>query len=565
MKYRWLHLSDLHSYCTGIKTKIMRDDLIKEIEELDKEDKFDFIIITGDISDKNKGYDLAEEFISELIYRIGIHKNRVFIVPGNHDVNRDIPSNREDIVKTLWDGNIVDQVEENINISTLIDAQDNFFTTYKNILGREYPKDKVHFIEKVDEDINIIHLNTSWMCYDSKIEDGKICIGLNSVYNSLKDINREAFNIAIGHHRLDDLNLQERNNLKSIFRTSGIDMYLGGHCHKAIVEHDRSVDMELCFCKQARAEADEYPAGFVVGNIDVNNNQSYYMFFNWSTKFAKWMYDYSVESAKHGKYYLRGEKYNKEKSKKVDTIIDFKLMGVPLDYEDIKNRYNLKNTSDYKFGHKNISPKSNDEWDKYLKELKTFYNSIISDIKDDNIHIFPIAQIPLLVALGYLMQNDSPNIKIYQYSENDMKWVFDERDDNIPMEESFINEDNNILAVAIEVSSEIKKEDISQVMKTNYDLLSFKVDNPRLGYLNYRNDVVKMKNMVKNKLDGIYGKYKEIHLFIAAPAGLCIEIGRVIRESMYPDTYIYNYNKNDEVHYTQICNLKKLKSMSEIR
>lgn len=560
MKYRWLHLSDLHSYCNGIKTKVMRDALINEVEELNNEEKFDFIIITGDISDKDYGYDLAEEFILDLIYRLDIAKERVFIVPGNHDLSRSIPDNREEIVKELWGGGILDEESESNNINLLIDAQNNFFMTYKNILGRDYPKEKIHFVEKVIKGVNIIHLNTSWMCYDSNVEDGRIHVGLNSVYKCLETINNEDFNIVIGHHRLDDLNPQERNNLKSIFRAKGIDMYLGGHCHQAIIEHDRNSDMELCFCKQARAEFDDYPAGFILGNIDVDNNQSYYMFYNWSTSFAKWMYDYSVEAAKHGKYYLRGEKYNKEKSKKIDTIIDFKLMGIPLDYEEIKRRYNLKNTSNYKFGHKNIYPKSDDDWNKYLKDLVIFYDSIIAEIKNDNVHIFPIAHIPLLISLGYLMQNDSPNIKIYQYSENEGNWVFDEKDDNISVKENFINSSNDTLAVALEVSSEVKQEDITQVIKKEYDLLSFKIDNPRLGYLNYRNDVLRIKNIIKNKLDSIYNKYEEIHLFVAAPAGMCIEIGRIIRESMYPDTYTYNYNRDDKIHYKKVCNLKKLRN-----
>lgn len=561
MKYRWLHLSDLHSYCNGVKTKVMRDALINEVEELNKEEKFDFIIITGDISDKDSGYDLAEEFILELIYRLEISRERVFIVPGNHDLSRNIPDNRGDIAKELWEIGILDEENESNNIKSLVCAQNNFFMTYKNILQRDYPKENIHFVEKLIKGVNIIHLNTAWMCYDSNIEDGKIHIGINSVYKCLEEIDKDDFNIAIGHHRLEDLNSQERSHLKSIFKTKGIDMYLGGHCHQAIIKHDRIANMELCFCKQARAEFDDYPAGFIIGNIDVENNQSYYLFYNWSTSFAKWMYDYSVEEAKHGKYYLKGDKYNKEKTKKIDTVIDFKIMGIPLDYEEIKNRYNLKNTSDYKFGHKNIFPKSDDDWKKYLRDLVIFYDSIIADIKTDNVHIFPVAQIPLLISLGYLMQNDSPNVKIYQYIENEGMWVLDERDDNIALQDNFIDMNSDVLAVALQVSAEIKQEDIDQVIVKNYDLLSFKVDNPKLSYLNYRNDVLRVKNIVKNNLDSVYSKYKEIHLFIAAPAGLCIEIGRIIRDSMYPDTFIYNYNISDEIHYKKVWNLKKLRDI----
>ncbi|MGU8456272.1 SAVED domain-containing protein [Clostridium perfringens] len=561
MKYRWLHLSDLHSYCNGIKTKVMRDALIDEVEELNNEEKFNFMIITGDISDKDSGYDLAEEFILELISRIEIDKEKVFIIPGNHDLNRNIPDDRGDIVKRLWESGVLDEEEEFNNIKSLIYAQNNFFNTYKNILEREYPKENIHFVEKLMEGANIIHLNTSWMCYDSGVEDGKIHVGINSVYKCLEEVSKEDFNIVIGHHTLDDLNQYERSHLKAIFKSKGIDMYLGGHCHKAIIKQDRIANMELCFCKQARAEFDDYPAGFIIGNIDINNNQSYYLFYNWSTKFAKWMYDYSVEEAKHGKYYLKGEKYNREKSKKVDTIIDFKLMGMPLDYDEIKSKFNLTNTCDYKFGHKNVYLKTENEWKLYLKELVTFYDSIIDGIRSDNIHIFPIAQIPLLISLGYLMQNDSPNIKIYQYIENESKWVFDEKNDNIQIEESFSDKNSDILALALQISSYINEEDINQVLEQNYDLLSFKINNPKLSYLNYREDVLRVKNIVKDKLDSIYNKYKEIHLFIAAPAGVCIEIGRIIRYSMYPNTFIYNYNSTDEVHYKKICNLKNLREI----
>ena len=562
MKYRWLHLSDLHSYCDGIKTKVMRDALIDEVEELNNEEKFDFIIITGDISDKDTGYDLAEDFILELISRINIDKEKVFIIPGNHDLSRNIPDDRGSIVKELWDSGILDEEKEINNIKSLISAQNNFFNTYKNILNREYPKESVHFVEKLIEGVNIIHLNTSWMCYDSKVEDGRIHIGINSVYKCLEGVDKDEFNIVIGHHRLEDLNPQERSHLKSVFRSKGIDMYLGGHCHQAVIKQDRIANMELCFCKQARAEFDDYPAGFIIGNIDVDNNQSYYLFYNWSTRFAKWMYDYSVEEAKHGKYYLKGEKYNKERARKQDTIVDLKLMGMPLDYEDIKNKFELRNTSNYKFGHKNIYLKTDDEWRLYLSELVTFYDSIIAKITTDNIHIFPIAQIPLLISLGYLMQNDSPNVKVYQYIENESKWVYDEKDDNIEIEEEFIDRSSEILALALQISSGIKSEDIDQVIDRGYDLLSFKVDNPKLSYLNYNADVLRVKSIVKNKLDSIYNKYKEIHLFIAAPAGVCIEIGRIIRYSMYPDTFIYNYNNTDEVHYKQICNLKKLRDIN---
>lgn len=559
MKYRWLHLSDLHSYCMKIRTKVMRDLLIDEIEELNNEEKFSFLIITGDLSDKNKGYDEAIKFISDVMQRINISPDKVFIVPGNHDLDRNIPEDREEEIHKLWEISIMDDTEQQY-IDRLIISQENFLKVYKQLLNREYPLNKVHFVESFDDKVNIININTSWMCYDSKNEGGKLHIGLNKLYECLNDIDKNKFNIAIGHHRLDDLQCEVRNLVKAIFKTKGIDLYLGGHCHKAIVYEDASINTEFCFCKQARAEDKEYPAGFIVGNIDTENNQSYFLFFNWSFDHDKWTYDYSVDIAKHGKYYLHGNKFNNLKLINRDVIIDLKIIGIPLDYRQIREKYNLKNAEQYKYGHMNIKPTTQEEWDRYLADLIELYDSIISNPNNCNINIFPIAPIPLLVSLGYLIQNDNPNINIYQYDENNEQWIFNEEDNRIEVKESYEENNSEILAVAVEISSIINKEDIASVIN-DYDLLSVMIDSPRVSYLNYKADVLRVKNTLKTKLDTIYYKYKEIHLFLAAPAGLCIEIGRIIRKNMYPDTYIYNYCRTTDgtPNYNKVYNLKLIK------
>ncbi len=561
MKYRWLHLSDLHSYCDPIKTKIMRDALIDEINELNKEQPFSFILITGDISDQNRGYDKARELIWEIMSITGLSSKCVFIVPGNHDLDRKKPKGRKQIVEKLWETNILNDIEEEA-IQQLMFGQYDFYEAYESILQRRYPIDKVHFIMNFDNNINIIHLNTSWMCYDSIIETGKIHIGLNKVYSCLEMLNDEAINIAIGHHRISDFNKVVGNSLKSIFKSKKVDLYLGGHCHKAFTTYDINADTEFCFCKQTRAEDYNYPAGFVVGNIDIDNNQNYFVFYNWSVRDSIWKYDYSVESAKHGKYYLQGKKFNNCKVRSRDIIIDFKLLGMPLDFTSIKQKFKLKNTLDYRLGYRDIDPKDHEDWYRYLKDLLNFYNSIIEEAPDDiKIHIFPLAPIPLLVALGYLMQNNNSNINIYQYDENNGMWVFNEKDDKITIKDKFISRDSDKLVFSLNVSACIKTEDIDCVINDRYDLLSIGVENPTLSYLNYNADVLRVKKIVKEKLDSIAYKYNEIHLFLAAPAGLCIEIGRIIRKNIYPNTFIYNYCNADIPRYTKIYNLKEIKQI----
>lgn len=561
MRYRWLHISDLHSICLGIRTAIMRDDLINEIRYLNQQSKFSFLLITGDISDKNKGYDEAAALIHKIIKAIDVPLDKVYIVPGNHDVDRNIPPDREELIKKGWQLDLLDGQEEDL-ISKLLLGQNQFFKTYEDILGRSYPLDKVHFNQELDENLSIIHLNTSWMCYDSENESGKLHIGLKNVRDCLSDsgLNEKAIKIAIGHHRISDFNKTVKGNLKSLFKSADIDLYLGGHCHESIAIYDPTINTEFCSCRQARAEDVNYPAGFVIGDINTEIDQSSFRFYNWDSERGQWTYDYTVDSAKHGKYYLQGEKFTKEPEGNRNVIVDFKLKGTSLNSELIMETFNIKNSAIYNLSMRDIRPKLNKEWKSYLKEIRNMYEEIIK-YSNTNIHVFPLAPIPLLVAFGYLMQNDAQNIKIYQYYENKELWVLDEHDDKVKINENVDMNGNKRLAVALSISAEVKNEYISEVLIDKYDLLSVGIKNPGISKLNYRSDVIRAKMVVKSKLDSLYDKYEELHLFLAAPAGLCIEIGRIIRENMYPDTFIYNYESAAKPRYIKIFNLKKIHSI----
>lgn len=561
MKYKWLHISDLHSICKGFRTKIMKDRLLDEIELSHEESRFSFLLITGDISDKNSGYKEAEELIEKIIDKLELSTEKVFIVPGNHDVNRNIPENRKTIALEKWSLEILDNIE-NTTIETLVKGQNSFFETYKNILGREYPIESLHYIENVNKDISIIHLNTSWMCFDSENESNNLHIGLNKLYNCLNPNDLNKIKIAIGHHPLNDLRPQVKKYIKSMFKSTKIDFYLSGHCHKANAKYSSINNIEFCSCSQVRAEDDNYPAGFIIGNIDLNNNENHFKFYSWNSTYVKWMYDYSVEEARHGKYYFKGDQFkNSIKGKGLeDTIIDLKLFGTRLNINKLKEELDLQNSRLYNVSLQDIRPKSAEEWNSSISIIKNLYNEVVKG-SNGKIHILPIASIPLLVSFGYLLQNNSSNILIYQYIENEEKWVYDQEDENIQPEVEYTldsKEKNDKLAVAVNVSGLVKLNDIKIAIGSDFDLLKTSISGATFSKLNYKADVVRFKKALKTELDLIHSDYKEIHLFLASPAGLCIEIGRIIRESTYPNTYIYNYDYNDPVKYKQIINLKEI-------
>jgi Icc-related predicted phosphoesterase len=103
---RILHLSDLH-FRRGDDHK----QLLNILDE-DLEDDIDYLVVSGDLSDRcnETGYQNAAKFLSELQTRRSIPHERCILVPGNHDVQRDLGSfeirekidNGDDAVIRLW-------------------------------------------------------------------------------------------------------------------------------------------------------------------------------------------------------------------------------------------------------------------------------------------------------------------------------------------------------------------------------------------------------------------------------------------------------------------------------
>ncbi len=92
----WLHLSDWHQKGNEFNRKAVREKLIKDImnrEAINKDlAKIDFIVFSGDIafSGKQEEYQTAKkELFDPLLAACDLAPTRLFIVPGNHDLDRD--------------------------------------------------------------------------------------------------------------------------------------------------------------------------------------------------------------------------------------------------------------------------------------------------------------------------------------------------------------------------------------------------------------------------------------------------------------------------------------------
>lgn len=98
-----LHLSDIHfrePYCLNPDTDQdhpVRKALINDIEEMVKRlGNVDAILVSGDIAFKghSEEYRAAAKWLSDVSQVAGCPQNCIFVVPGNHDVNRQMASAR---------------------------------------------------------------------------------------------------------------------------------------------------------------------------------------------------------------------------------------------------------------------------------------------------------------------------------------------------------------------------------------------------------------------------------------------------------------------------------------
>ena len=96
----WLHLSDLH-FQEGdqFNRQVVLSALLADIGQLVSEGlRPDFVVFTGDVAYHGwaSEYQLAvEHFFDPLLEVVDLPRERLFIVPGNHDVNWGVLNTRE--------------------------------------------------------------------------------------------------------------------------------------------------------------------------------------------------------------------------------------------------------------------------------------------------------------------------------------------------------------------------------------------------------------------------------------------------------------------------------------
>lgn len=250
----WLHLSDLHmcSPTTGWDADLVLRKLSLDLKCLKENHRLkpDLIFFTGDVAFGNIGvgpgktmkdqFREAHLFLDRLrkVYRPAIPRNRVFLVPGNHDVNRhkihesltswlDNQNNQDKIYSLIRDGGFQWQPY----MKRLSDYKNFLHDGYTHLLS---DPERLIYAAKCTINgvkVGIAGLNSAWSSGRDK-EKGKLWVGgrwqISTLASKLKEVDLK---VALMHHPISGwFNEHEEPDL-AIDIEREFEFFLHGHEH----------------------------------------------------------------------------------------------------------------------------------------------------------------------------------------------------------------------------------------------------------------------------------------------------------------------------------------------
>ncbi|MCK4760707.1 MAG: tetratricopeptide repeat protein [Candidatus Aminicenantes bacterium] len=318
----WLHLSDWHQKDENFDRKVVRDALIKDIEERAKIHpdlrKVDFIIFSGDaaFSGKEAEYKAAETHLFEpALEAAGLDKNRLFIVPGNHDLDRDDfkylpgelkkPLTKEDEIKE-W-------LDDEKGVKQMLEP----FAAYAAFV-KPYAEGKLSAYTSCfeiivhDRRVALLGFNSALMCGRLKDDYGKIIIGEPQIYDILQNTENADLRLAIMHHPFNWLTEIDRGTVQRSLKQDA-QFILCGHQHMNRVTAEKGTEGD-CVVIPAGAAYDRrkasdplYTNAYNFVHFDFEKNGGVVYLRCWNEKKGKWREDIDVYEGGNFEFFLPGE------------------------------------------------------------------------------------------------------------------------------------------------------------------------------------------------------------------------------------------------------------------
>ena len=243
-KISWLHLSDFHFRAGGdnFSQDVSCDALARDIpSRLSDEFPLQFIVVTGDIAFSGQfgEYELALGFFTSLLDDLGLGADRLCVVPGNHDVDRNCQSYMYDGVRSrLTNQRDVDDFlgleSERMQLMT---RQSAFREFRERLMVDGQVSETVEGLARVRKyDLSgfrvcVLELNSAWLSGD-KDRQGNLLVGERQVIGALRlaESYKPHLTVALTHHPMDWLAEFDRMACSNRI-VPQVDVFHSGHLH----------------------------------------------------------------------------------------------------------------------------------------------------------------------------------------------------------------------------------------------------------------------------------------------------------------------------------------------
>lgn len=299
---RWLHLSDFHFGKSPFEQTFSANKIFEHLAAKHAEGMTpDFIFITGDVANAGKESEYDEFTKNILIPLMDLYGDafidNVFVVPGNHDLSRDVNDgfSKEKFLKT--DAEHFHPTAQGEARRKMLAARFENFIKFVPCGGiQEFAISNgafasLHNVHK--RDVGIVGLNTAWLC-DGEKDKEMLTPGIAITRAALEKVNAAAIKIVLGHHPLEWISPLHVSTIKSVFGEYNV-IYLHGHMHAEDFSNQLNGSGEFVTIQAGAAwqapEGGKWPNGFMWGTISEELDLISLQPFTWNFKNQCWTLD----------------------------------------------------------------------------------------------------------------------------------------------------------------------------------------------------------------------------------------------------------------------------------
>lgn len=318
--FKWVQCSDLHFQSKSLtQANFNSSELKRKLPEFlaSTVSNANALILTGDYRFAPAGEKSPEDvaaFIEKLAEALKLEASSIYLVPGNHDLDRG--KIRNDVIRALRDDYRDTQGNFGSERVNMLNEGFSFFNELKRLVHKSaasvpvMPEDNPHYVVPL-ETCNLLLINTAitaGMEKSGKVEDtGKLLLGSQYLSAALQEITNKKPTIMVGHHGFQFLHPDEQKTCGRFLQENGVHLYLCGHTHRLWSSPfgDNGKELSVGCMSQTNQLVD---AGFAVGELSSDGTVSVKCY-KWDIDHQNW-YEYQPEKHEWLKLYPDMENKN---------------------------------------------------------------------------------------------------------------------------------------------------------------------------------------------------------------------------------------------------------------